>query len=187
MAFYGERLPGRPELRGSTCFRYHRHPQKYNTQTLQHMHINRQSPFVFFPKLWLLGSWQFVLSKWYLPVPLPCPSLDVVQCCRSQTELSLRGIRGEKWRSFLQTITLTHGFTIQWIQRHKNRNMHIVTHWNVAANSNRMWTTTRSFLWQRAVGEVNRQSVSSQLYRKKEKDEEKREIERLKYQTKGDK
>lgn len=52
------------------------------------------------PELWLLGSWQFVLSKWYLPVLLPCPSLDVVQCRRSQTELSLRGIRGEKRRSF---------------------------------------------------------------------------------------
>lgn len=67
--------------------------------------------FLFFSELWLLllGSWQFVLSKWYLPVPLPCPSLDVVQCRRSQTELSLRGIRGgKKWRSFPQMITRSH-------------------------------------------------------------------------------
>ncbi len=100
MTSYGKRLPGRPELQaeeealGTTVT--HTNIKMHNifgTGTLMHT-----VPLVFFSKRWLLllGSWQFVLSKWYLPVPLPCPSLDVVQCRRSQTELSLRGIRGKK-------------------------------------------------------------------------------------------
>lgn len=103
------RTPG--QGRGCICFRRHSYLQKIvSTCTIP----DKVSLFFLFPKLWQLGSRQFVLSKWYLPVPLRCPSLDVVQCRRSQTELSLCGIReGEKKkrRSFPpQTITLTHSF-----------------------------------------------------------------------------
>lgn len=64
--------------------------------------------------IWLLqpGSWQFVLSKWYLPMPLPSPSLDVVQCRRSQTELSLRGTREKNEKLPPDDNALTRGFTI---------------------------------------------------------------------------
>jgi len=43
-----------------------------------------------------------------------------------------------------------------------------VTHWYNTPNSNRMWATSRSFLSQRAVGQVNLESVSSQPCRIKE-------------------
>lgn len=97
-------------------------------QNHQHMHTNAHSPFgfFFFSKQWLLllGSWQFVLSKWDLPVPLPCPSLDVVQCHRSQTELSLRGMKEKMEKLPPDDNALTHGFTIQWLQRHRNTHTH---------------------------------------------------------------
>ena len=80
---------------------------------------------------------------------------------RSHTVLQFSDYRDD------ETHTHTHTHT------HTNKNMQRVTHWNETANSNRMWATSRSFLWQRAVGQVNCRSVSSQPYRIKNRTQSK--------------
>lgn len=84
------------------------------------------------------------------------------------------------WGRFPQTITLTHGFTIQWLQTHKQEYAKSPSQ----KKTQKMWTITRLFLWQRAVGEVN--GFSSQIFREKRQTGRKEE-ERLKRLSMGDK
>lgn len=142
-------------------------------------------PLVFLSERWLLllGSWQFVLSKWYLHVPLPCPSLDVVQFPNRIITAQNEG--GKKLRSSLRTIRLSHIV----LQFSDYRDTETQTQTRICkeshgekntTNSNCARATSRSFLSERAVGQVNFQGVSSQPHGIK-RDAQQRGIERLKH------
>lgn len=104
----------------------------------------------------------------------------------SQTELSLHGMRGgKKLRSSLRTIRLSHIV----LQFSDYRDTETQTQTRICkeshgekntTNSNCARATSRSFLSERAVGQVNFQGVSSQPHGIK-RDAQQRGIERLKH------
>lgn len=103
----------------------------WRKRKLQHMHIGAHSL-----SLWLLSeqsalllwSCQFVLSKWYLPVPLPLP----ISWLGTEVSLPNRIIiawdgGGEgcmRTSNSMITLSRTPRFTIQWLQKQTNTEAH---------------------------------------------------------------
>lgn len=180
------RTPG--QGRGCICFRRHSYLQKIvSTCTIP----DKVSLFFLFSKLWQLGSWQFVLSKWYLPVPLRCPSLDVVQCRRSQTELSPCGIRkgGKKTEKLPSPDDNTHTQFLQFSE-YRDAQTGICKE---RRTKERRKETIRELQQGHSSDGEQRETLTARVSRRsfavenKESDEEKGGIKGAKDQTKGDK